>query len=80
MQNSGAFINNKAGKGLCFVRNICEIANGKFVIEQTLTHTRAIMTFEKSRNYKELNPFDFYSLINDRLSPVYVEIFGMEYH
>lgn len=80
VQNSGAFINNKAGKGLCLVRSICKNANGKFFIEQTLTHTRAIMTFEKSKSYKELNPFDFYSLINDRLSPVYVEMFGMEYH
>ena len=80
VQSGGIFINNSAGHGICFVRNICKNANGNFFIEQSSTHTRAVMIFEKSRNYKELNTIDFYSLINDRLSPVYVELFGMEYH
>ena len=80
VQSGGAFINNNLGKGLHFVRNICKNANGRFLIEQAPTSTRAVMIFEKARNYKDLNNIDFYSLINDRLSPVYVELFGMEYH
>lgn len=80
VQSGGAFINSTTGKGLRFVRNICKNANGRFFIEQTPTHTRAVMILEKVRNYKDLNNVDFYSLINDRLSPVYVELFGMEYH
>lgn len=80
VQSGGAFINSNTGKGLDFVRNICKNANGRFFIEQSPTHTRAVMIFEKARNYKDLNNVDFYSLINDRLSPVYVELFGMEYH
>ncbi len=80
VQNSGAFINSDTGKGLTFVRNICKNANGRFFIEQSPTETRAVMIFEKARNYKGLNNVDFYSLINDRLSPVYIEMFGMEYH
>lgn len=80
VQSGGAFIYSNTGKGLDFVRNICKNANGRFFIEQSPTHTRAVMIFEKARNYKDLNNVDFYSLINDRLSPVYVELFGMEYH
>ncbi len=80
VQSSGAFINSSMGKGLSFVRNICKNANGRFFIKQSPTNTRAVMIFEKSRNYKEFNNIDFYSLINDRLSPVYIEMFGMEYH
>ncbi len=78
--SGGAFINSNTGNGLLFVRNICKNANGRFFIEQSPVGTRAVMIFEKVRNYKKLNNVDFYSLINDRLSPVYVELFGMQYH
>ena len=80
VQNGGAFINSNTGKGLHLVREICKNANGNFFIDQSAAETRAVMIFNKSRNYKDLNNVDFYSLINDRLSPVYVELFGMEYH
>lgn len=80
VQSGGAFIYGNTGKGLYFVRNICKNANGRFFIEQAPTHTRAVMIFEKAMDYKDLNNVDFYSLINDRLSPVYIELFGMEYH
>ena len=80
VQSSGIFINNNTGKGLNFVHNVCKNANGRFFIEQSHTQTRAIMIFEKAQCHKELVTHDFYALINDRLSPVYVELFGMEYH
>ena len=80
VQSGGAFINSSWGKGLCFANNICQNANGRFFIEQSHTHTRAIMIFEKVRNYKNLSSVDFSSFLNDRLSPVYIELFGMEYH
>ena len=80
VQNGGAFINSNTGKGHHLVREICKNANGNFFIDQSAAETRAVMIFNKSRNYKDLNNVDFYSLINDRLSPVYVELFGMEYH
>ncbi len=80
VQSGGAFINNDIGKGLGFVRSVCEKSNGRFFIEHSPTGTRAIMLFQKAKNYKELKEIDFYSLINDRLSPVYVELFGMNYN
>ena len=80
VQSGGAFINSNTGMGLHLVRNICKNANGKFFIEQSPIVTRAVMIFEKVRNYKDLSSVDFSSFLNDRLSPVYVELFGMEYH
>ncbi len=80
VQNGGSFINNNNGQGLQFVREFCKKSNGKFFIEQSPTHTCAIMIFEKLQNYNKLQEFDFYSLLNDRLSPLYVELFGMDYH
>lgn len=69
------------GKGLSFVRNICNKLNGKFFIEQTSSHTKAIMLFENSLETKKPHLTDnFFSLVSDRLSPVCIEMFGMEYH
>ncbi len=80
VHSGGAFINNYNGLGLNFVRSVCQKSKGRFFIEQSPTETRAVMIFHKVHNYKNSNDIDFYSLINDRLSPVYVEFFGMEYH
>ena len=75
--------NNPPGKGLQFVRKICEKNNGRFFIEQSTSYTKAVMVFEKSCNppinYSIYNP-DALSLICDRISPVCIEMFGMEYH
>ena len=74
---------NYNGKGLELVRKICKKNNGNFFVEQGRSYTRAIMIFEKintipfNHNNEE---FDTYTLICDRLSPVCVEMFGMEYH
>lgn len=67
--------------GLRFVRKICSKLNGSFLIEQTLTHTKAVMSFKATKKPPEEGfSIDFLSLINDRLSPVCVEFFGMSYH
>lgn len=78
--NGGAFISNPDGNGLSFVRKVCEYSGGKFFVEQSPTKTRAVMIFQKTKKREKTNGTDFYSLINDRLSPVYVELFGMEQH
>ncbi len=80
--SGGNFENtNQWGKGLYFVRQACQRMNGSFLIEQSQSHTKAIMSFKSSR--KTLNKSqqtDIFALINDRLSPAYIEMFGMEYH
>lgn len=81
--SGGNFANiNETGKGLSFVHQVCEKLQGKFLIEQTLSHTRAIMLFpnSKSKFNPEPQQTDIFSLVSDRLSPACVEMFGMEYH
>lgn len=74
--------NHKTGNGLSFVRKICNKTNGNFFIEQTLSHTKAIMLFPKSdlKQNSAREIADILSLVYNRLSPVCVEMFGMQYH
>ncbi len=82
--SGGNFANiNETGKGLSFVHRVCEKMHGKFLIEQTLSHTKVIMIFQNSKpQFNSVSPqqTDILSLVNDRLSPACVEMFGMEYH
>ncbi len=82
--SGGNFNNiNPDGKGLSFVRRVCEKMKGNFLIEQSLSHTKAIMTFNNSRqniSSDSTQQTDILSLVSDRLSPACVEMFGMEYH
>ncbi len=82
--SGGKFTNiNEKGKGLSYVRKICEVLQGNFLIEHGLSHTKAIMTFRNVKydfELKAMQQTDSLSLVNDRLSPAYVEMFGMEYH
>ena len=83
VQNSGVYNESpKIGKGLSFVRNVCKSMNGRFFIETDLNYVRAIIFLEKSENQTKSPSVDhsFSDFITDRLSPVYVEVFGMEYH
>ncbi len=82
--SGGNFANtNNTGKGLFYVRSVCEKMQGSFFIEQSISHTKAIMTFKNSKQDFSLcfaeHP-DILSLISDRLSPACIEMFGMEYH
>ncbi len=81
---SGGSFENIAhnGKGLSFVRKASEKMNGKFLIEQGHSHTKAIMIFESVRKFSPITKQDIniLDLVNDRLSPACVEMFGMEYH
>lgn len=82
--SGGNFTNiNEAGKGLSFIRQVCKNMQGNFLIEQTPDHTKAIMIFKNSQHHfttNSLQQTDIFSLLNDRLSPACVEMFGMEYH
>ena len=73
---------NPNGKGLSFVRKASKKMNGKFLIEQGHSHTKAIMIFETVRKFSPTpkQNIDILDLVNDRLSPACIEMFGMEYH
>ena len=70
------------GNGLTFVRKVCTKLNGHFFIETRQDSSIAIMVFKKSDCKSKTNheQYDFTNLLSNRLSPVYVEIFGMDYH
>ncbi|MBQ8765940.1 MAG: HAMP domain-containing histidine kinase [Clostridia bacterium] len=80
--NGGSLPNEFQEKnGLRFVRKVCNKLNGSFLIEQTLTHTKAIMSFKATKKPPEEDFYvDYLSFFNDRLSPVCIEFFGMEHH
>lgn len=67
------------GDGLSFVKNVCNALNGHFFISTDLFSVKAIMLIPKSQKLKSIstNP-DFCELLSDRLSPVYVEFFGIK--
>lgn len=68
----------KFGDGLKYVQNVCNSLNGHFFILTDLLSVKSIMLFPKSRQFKGIARVpDFCELLNDRLSPVYVEFFGI---
>lgn len=81
VQNSGCLKNNfEFGDGLKYVNNVCKALNGHFFITTDLLSVKSVMLIPKSRNFKNVvKTPDFCELLNDRLSPVYVEMFGAEY-
>jgi len=81
VKNEGYF-SSEYGNGLNFVRKVCALCDGAFFIEQDIFSTNAIMLIKKApaNNCKDFYVPDFCEYLSDRLSPVYVEMFGMEYH
>lgn len=82
VKNEGIFHCVNYGKGLSFVQRLCTHSGGAFFIETDLFSTNAVMIIRKApaTDCKDFYSPDFYEYLNDRLSPVYVEMFGMEYH
>ncbi len=81
--NGGKFIENHHSRnGLSFVRKICKMMNGNLFIEQSLSQTKAVILFPKSDKATDNanDTLDVSTLICNRLSPVCIEMFGMEYH
>ncbi len=82
IRNEGPFNSYNYGKGLSYVHSACIQSGAYFFIETDSFSTNAIILIEKApeNNCKDFYVPDFCELLNDRLSPVYVEMFGMEYH
>lgn len=80
VKNEGVFKAEKFGKGLSFVHKICSLYGG-FFIETDLFSTTAVILIKKvpAKSCKDFYVPDFCEYLSDRLSPVYVEMFGMEY-
>lgn len=81
VKNEGNFYCIDYGKGLSLVRRNCTESGGAFFVKTDLFTTTAVMIIKKvpANNCKDFYVPDFYEYLSDRLSPVYVEMFGMEY-
>ena len=81
VKNEGDFHSLDYGRGLSLVRRTCAELGGGFFIETDLFTTNAVMIIKKApaNNCKDFCVPDFCEYLGDRLSPVYVEMFGMEY-
>lgn len=79
VQSGGSFLFERENKGLHFVKSFCKNFGGRFLIESDILYSKAMMIFSATgEKGKECE--DFCSLISNRLSPVYIEFFGMEYN
>lgn len=74
--SGGRFRFGKTGS-LAFVRNICALSGGSFLIKSEDRSSCAVMSFPKAEAYGGVCPSpDFLDLLSDRLSPLYTEFFG----
>lgn len=79
VKNEGLFSALKFGDGLSFIHKTCRNMNGMFFIETDGFSTNSVMCIKKSvavRYHNYSVPY-FYEYLNDKLSPVYIELFGM---
>ncbi len=79
IQNAGWLTNNfKYGDGLKYIHNVCQKLSGRFFISTDLLSVKSVMLIPKSHNFKNIaTTLDFCELLSDRLSPVYIEFFGI---
>lgn len=79
IQNAGSLSQEfEFSDGLKYAQNVCNTLNGHFFISTDQLSVKSIMLFPKSRQFKDIARVpDFCELLNDRLSPVYVEFFGI---
>jgi|GEM_PF-4524105 len=80
VKNEGVFSSLKFGNGLSFVLKTCRNLNGMLFIEIDGFSTNSIMYIKKTVANMRRDfcvPY-FYEYLNDKLSPVYIEMFGMD--
>ncbi len=77
VKNEGSFHSADFSKGLNLVNKTCRQGGGRFFIDTDLFSTRAVMILKKSKTSLKISSPDFCQLLGDRLSPVYIEMFGM---
>ncbi|MDE5994957.1 MAG: hypothetical protein K2G60_05530 [Oscillospiraceae bacterium] len=76
IQNLGGF-SFGGGEGLRFIRNAVKQFDGEMFTVCTHGYSSVVLTFKKSDNIRPLENRSFIDLVSDRLSPVYIELYGM---
>lgn len=80
IQNAGHLKDDFTFKnGLNYVNNICNELNGHFFLSADLLSVKAVMLIPTSHDSKKVSTTpDFCEILSDRLSPVYIEFFGIK--
>lgn len=65
------------GAGLGFIRNAVKQFDGEMFTVSGRDFSSVVLTFKKSNNIRPLENRSFIDLVSDRLSPVYIELYGI---
>lgn len=76
IQSSGKF-SFSGGEGLGFIRNAVKQFDGEMFTVSGKDFSSVVLTFKKSNNIRPLENRSFIDLVSDRLSPVYIELYGI---
>ncbi|MCH5171065.1 MAG: hypothetical protein J1F24_07245 [Oscillospiraceae bacterium] len=76
IQSMGEFLNNH-GEGLNFIRNAVKTFDGEMFTVSSRGYSSLVLTLKKSNNIKPLENRSFIDLVSDRLSPVFIELYGI---
>ncbi len=76
IQGGGRFLFN-GGEGADFIRNAVKRFGGETVTVSGREYSSVVMAFKKSANLRPLENRSFIDLVTDRLSPVFIELYGL---
>lgn len=76
IQCGGKFLQSDS-KNLKFIKNAMEKFDGKAVNVYSRDFSSLVLTFKKSNDLRPMPNKSFIDLVTDRLSPVFVELYGM---
>lgn len=65
------------GEGIKFIRNAVKTFDGEMFTVSTHGYSSLVLTLKKSNNIKPLENRSFIDLVSDRLSPVFIELYGI---
>lgn len=77
IQNFGSISQHFEGEGLKFIRTAVKRFGGEMFTVSGRDSVSVVMTFKKSGNLRPLENKSFIDLVSDRLSPVFIELYGL---
>lgn len=77
IQSLGKFSSKSTGEGLNFIRNAVKKFDGEMFTVTGNEYSSVVLTFKKSNSIAPLQNRSFIDLVSDRLSPVFIELYGV---
>lgn len=78
IQNMGNFSFGNEGEGLGFIRRAVKRFDGEMFTVSANGYSSVVLTFKKSNSIRPLENRSFIDLVSDRLSPVFIELYGVQ--